>query len=351
MARYHVKADGSMGVCHAKDGNCPFGNEEGTRHFTNKAEAQKYSEAQARKASGAHGSMKKTKAAAGSTGRAAGQSGPLKATTPDQKRLNGVTYGGDSQKQWETQKADFDKYQKEFSEQFGKDHASKGGDPDAYETNRQWYMEEARADEQLMQAIGTLKPGNAKEDREIFKSLGVMHENEGVHDSLSHDLDVSYEPSRAGKKGGDQDYWVNKDVDYLGKTEDGNLVVVRYSDRTIGGDKSVYSSSGSPIADRVWTRTYFEVIDPKSKDSKPVATVQGPNLSREDRNDKGYVDLDSLAKVMKNNGSADKADRNHDTLAHSADQFHGLSDWLSRRAQTRANRAKEGFTNNVWNRY
>lgn len=38
--KYHVKADGSMGVCKAQDGNCPFAGEEGTRHFTNKAEAQ-----------------------------------------------------------------------------------------------------------------------------------------------------------------------------------------------------------------------------------------------------------------------------------------------------------------------
>ena len=44
MSRYHVKADGSMGVCTAKEGHCPFGGEEGTRHFTNKVEAQKYSE-------------------------------------------------------------------------------------------------------------------------------------------------------------------------------------------------------------------------------------------------------------------------------------------------------------------
>ncbi len=44
MARYHVRADGSMGVCTAKEGNCPFGDEEGTRHFTSKSEAQRYSE-------------------------------------------------------------------------------------------------------------------------------------------------------------------------------------------------------------------------------------------------------------------------------------------------------------------
>ena len=44
MARYHVKADGSMGVCTAREGNCPFGGESGTRHFTNKSEAQAYSE-------------------------------------------------------------------------------------------------------------------------------------------------------------------------------------------------------------------------------------------------------------------------------------------------------------------
>lgn len=44
MARYHVRADGSMGVCTAREGNCPFGSEEGTRHFTNKADAERFSE-------------------------------------------------------------------------------------------------------------------------------------------------------------------------------------------------------------------------------------------------------------------------------------------------------------------
>ena len=44
MVRYHVRADGSMGVCTAQEGNCPFSGEEGTKHFTNKAEAERYSE-------------------------------------------------------------------------------------------------------------------------------------------------------------------------------------------------------------------------------------------------------------------------------------------------------------------
>ena len=46
MARYHVRADGSMGVCSAREGNCPFADEAGTRHFTSKSEAQRYSEGQ-----------------------------------------------------------------------------------------------------------------------------------------------------------------------------------------------------------------------------------------------------------------------------------------------------------------
>lgn len=44
MARYHVKADGSMGVCTAKEGNCLYGGEEGTKHFSNKADAMRYAE-------------------------------------------------------------------------------------------------------------------------------------------------------------------------------------------------------------------------------------------------------------------------------------------------------------------
>lgn len=68
MARYHVKADGSMGVCTAQEGHCPFGGEgEGTRHFTNKLEAQSYSEkavASAMKNSGSlrSGGLKKSTA-------------------------------------------------------------------------------------------------------------------------------------------------------------------------------------------------------------------------------------------------------------------------------------------------
>ena len=44
MARYHVKADGSMGVFTAREGNCPFGGDAGTKHFTSESEARSYSE-------------------------------------------------------------------------------------------------------------------------------------------------------------------------------------------------------------------------------------------------------------------------------------------------------------------
>ena len=44
MARYHVKADGSMGVCTAREGNCPFGGDAGTKHFISESEARSYSE-------------------------------------------------------------------------------------------------------------------------------------------------------------------------------------------------------------------------------------------------------------------------------------------------------------------
>ena len=43
-AKWHVRADGSMGPCNAREGNCPFNSEEGTRHFTSEVEARKYSE-------------------------------------------------------------------------------------------------------------------------------------------------------------------------------------------------------------------------------------------------------------------------------------------------------------------
>ena len=58
MAGYHVRANGSMGVCTAKEGNCPFGGEEGTKHFTNETEARAYSESLTRQNPRNHGLRK-----------------------------------------------------------------------------------------------------------------------------------------------------------------------------------------------------------------------------------------------------------------------------------------------------
>lgn len=33
MTRYHVKKDGTPGVCHAQEGNCPLG--DSSQHFSN----------------------------------------------------------------------------------------------------------------------------------------------------------------------------------------------------------------------------------------------------------------------------------------------------------------------------
>ena len=40
MAKYHVKKDGTPGVCHAQEGNCLLG--DSSQHFSSKAEAQDY---------------------------------------------------------------------------------------------------------------------------------------------------------------------------------------------------------------------------------------------------------------------------------------------------------------------
>lgn len=42
MAKYHIKKDGTPGVCRAKEGNCPLGNE--SEHFPTRAEAQNYAD-------------------------------------------------------------------------------------------------------------------------------------------------------------------------------------------------------------------------------------------------------------------------------------------------------------------
>lgn len=61
MARYHVRADGYMGVCKAKTPeNCPFAGEDGLRHFTDKAEAIKYSEERSRLTAVKPAPMRKT---------------------------------------------------------------------------------------------------------------------------------------------------------------------------------------------------------------------------------------------------------------------------------------------------
>lgn len=42
MAKYHIKKDGTPGVCRAQNGNCPFGGE--SEHFPTKEEAQNYAD-------------------------------------------------------------------------------------------------------------------------------------------------------------------------------------------------------------------------------------------------------------------------------------------------------------------
>lgn len=61
MTRYHVKADGSMGVCTANEGHCPFGGDAGTKHFTSESEAQAYAEKIVKTTNNGGMKMKKTK--------------------------------------------------------------------------------------------------------------------------------------------------------------------------------------------------------------------------------------------------------------------------------------------------
>ena len=42
MAKYHVKKDGTPGICHAQDGNCPLG--DSSQHFSSVQEAQEYAD-------------------------------------------------------------------------------------------------------------------------------------------------------------------------------------------------------------------------------------------------------------------------------------------------------------------
>ena len=42
MSKYHVKKDGTPGVCHAQEGNCPLG--DSSQHFSNIQDAQDYAD-------------------------------------------------------------------------------------------------------------------------------------------------------------------------------------------------------------------------------------------------------------------------------------------------------------------
>ena len=42
MAKYHVKKDGTPGICRAQEGNCPLG--DSNRHFSTEFEAQEYAD-------------------------------------------------------------------------------------------------------------------------------------------------------------------------------------------------------------------------------------------------------------------------------------------------------------------
>lgn len=59
MSMYHVKADGSMGRCTAKEGHCPFGGDSGVKHFTSESEAQAYAEGIIKTTTDNKGGMKK----------------------------------------------------------------------------------------------------------------------------------------------------------------------------------------------------------------------------------------------------------------------------------------------------
>lgn len=59
MSMYHVKSDGAMGRCTAKEGHCPFGGDSGVKHFTSITEAQAYAEKMVKNTT--DGGMKMTK--------------------------------------------------------------------------------------------------------------------------------------------------------------------------------------------------------------------------------------------------------------------------------------------------
>ena len=215
MARYHVRADGSMGVCTAKEGHCPFGGEEGTRHFTSKTEAQRYSEKMI-KATGAS-SHERLKRDPGTKRTAASKH--------EEDRVRSsleLLYGGVfTQDQLDGVGTKIDRVH-------GRLMASSWND--VRSTLEQKYKGEDLDDALLLASYARFQICKRKGEWAKINEIRPTTKEEMEEDiqAVSKVADPRYRPaSRTGKPG----TFLNRDYDYVGRGLNGEIVLLQHSDR------------------------------------------------------------------------------------------------------------------------
>ncbi len=215
MARYHVRADGSMGSCAAREGHCPFDGEEGTRHFTSKTEAQRYSE----------GRIKATEAS--SHGRLKRDSGGKKtaASKHEEDRVRSsseLLYGGVfAQDQLDGMGAKIDRVHERLMASSWNDVRS---------TLEQEYKGENLDDALLLVSYARFQICKRKDEWTKINEIRPTTKEEMEEDirTVSEAADPRYRPaSRTGKPG----TFLNRDYDYVGRSSNGGIVLLQHGDR------------------------------------------------------------------------------------------------------------------------
>ena len=215
MARYHVKADGSMGVCIAKEGHCPFGGEEGTKHFTNKTEAQRCSEERI-KTTGAssHERLKRDSGTKRST-----------ASKREEARVRSsleLLYGGMFTKdQLDAVGAKIDRVHESLMAPSWDDVKT---------ALKQEYKGEDLDDALLAVSYARFQICKKREEWAKINEIRPTTKEEMEEDIrvVSKIADPRYRPaSRTGKPG----TFLNRDYDYVGRGSNGEIVLLQHSDR------------------------------------------------------------------------------------------------------------------------
>ena len=215
MARYHVRADGSMGVCTAKEGHCPFGGEEGTKHFTNKTEAQRCSEERI-KTTGAS-SHERLKRDSGTKRTAASKHEEARVRSSLE-----LLYGGMFTKdQLDAVGAKVDQVHESLMAPSWDDVKT---------ALKQEYKGEDLDDALLAVSYARFQICKKREEWAKINEIRPTTKEEMEEDirAVSKIADPRYKPaSRTGKPG----TFLNRDYDYVGRSSNGGIVLLQHGDR------------------------------------------------------------------------------------------------------------------------